>query len=768
MRTFAKIVIRFGALLVILNIGITAFLGAQLPKLKINNETETFIPADHPARVLNDHLKEVFGDNNIMILAVEAKNGVIYQEPILRKIAALTEELETLDNVEEVTSLTNVDNIIGTEEGMQVEPIFDVYEEIDEDVLKNIKEVLHSWSFYEGSMISEDDRSTIILIEFPKLAHIDTKAALHADLTKVMNDFSFDEANLYLAGKPVAEVEMGYFMQSDMKKLIPFVLAVIVVVLFISFRSFLGVALPLSCIIMATVNSMGLMSYLGIELSMMGTIIPVVLVAIGSAYSIHVIHHFFIDLKKGLSAKEAIEETFEKIGLSVVLAGVTTMAGFGSLGTSAVIPIRDFGLFVAVGTGVALVVALTFIPPVLIFLSRFDPSIQIGASEKDAHRGMNLFMSTFTRWVLSHSKQVVFFGVVLVCLSTLSSLRLQSYTDILSIFPPESQLRQANDWINENLTGTSSISVIISGEKDSIKKPDVLRQMEGLQQHIENRFPFVSKSVSLVDFIKRMNFSVNANNHDFDNIPSTRELVAQYLLLYSTSGDPDDFDAYVDYDYKEARIMFQSKKSSTSDNNRILEEVMAYTKEHFNPGLTVRVSGQPAVTKAMNDLIITGQIKSVIASIGIVFLLMAFMYRSIVGGLLSIIPLTLAILFNFGLMPLVGIPLDIGTAIFSSIAVGVGIDYAIHYINNSRLAAGSHSDIGSLYEHTAVNSGTGILFNAVAVALGFLVLTYSNFQPLIRMGSLVSITMAVSSIGSLVFIPALLKMLKPKFIKLKS
>jgi predicted RND superfamily exporter protein len=768
MKTIAKLVIKFGVLFIILNMGITAFLGAQLPKLKINNETETFIPADHPAQILNNHLKDVFGDNNLMILAIEAKQGTIYQEPILRKIAGLTDKIETLDNVEEVTSLTNVDNIIGTDEGMQVEPIFDIYEEINDDVLKNIKEVLHSWSFYEGGMISGDDRATVVIIEFPKHADIKTKEALHTDLTKVMNDFSFDEVNLYLAGKPVAEVEMGHFMQSDMKRLIPFVLAVIALVLFISFRSFLGVMLPLTCIVMATVNSMGLMSYLGHELTIMGTIIPVVLVAIGSAYSIHVIHHFFIDLHKGMSAKKAIEETFDKIGLSVILAGLTTMAGFGSLGTSAVIPIRDFGLFVAFGTGVALVVALTFIPPVLILLSRFKPSIEAQAADSDSHTGINKLMAVSTQWILSRSRYVVIFSIILVALSILSSLRLQSYSDMLSLFPPKSQLRQANDWINENLTGTSSISVIISGEKDSIKEPEVLRQIEELQRHIEKEFPFISKSISLVDFLKRMNFSMNANNSAFDKIPQSKELVAQYLLLYSTSGDPDDFDAYVDYDYKEARIIFQSKKSRTLDNNRVLEEVVSYTKEHFDPALKVQVSGQPAITRALNKLIITGQISSVIASIVIVFLLMTFVFRSIVGGLLSILPLTLSILFNFGLMPLVGIPLDIGTAIFSSIAVGVGIDYAIHYINNSRLEAGRHHSLESLYAHTAVNSGTAILFNALAVALGFLVLTYSNFGPLIRMGSLVSLTMVVSSVGSLVFIPALIKTLKPKFINLKS
>ena len=376
-------------------------------------------------------------------------------------------------------------------------------------------------------------------------------------------------------------------------------------------------------------------------------------------------------------------------------------------------------------------------------------------------------MLKITRWILDNYKKVVISGTTLIILSILSSLRLSSYSDMLSMFPPTSSISIANNWINDNLTGTSGISVIVTGEKDSVKEPAVLRQIEGLQRHIEKKFPFISKSVSLVDFLKRMNVAMNSNNPEYDKIPSSKELVAQYLLLYSTSGDPDDFDSYVDYDYRQARIMFQSKKSRTTENSLVLKEVLAYAKKHFDPALKVQVSGQAAVQIAMNDLIITGQITSVICSIGIVLFLMVYIYRSVIGGLLSILPLSLAILFNFGLMPLLGIPLDIGTSIFASIAVGVGIDYAIHYVNNARLEAKNHLNMDALLLHTATNSGTAILFNALAVALGFLVLTYSNFQPLIRMGYLVSLTMITSALGSLVLIPALLKMFNPKFIKLK-
>ncbi|MGK5091464.1 MMPL family transporter [Deltaproteobacteria bacterium TL4] len=768
MVRLAKIVIKLGWLFILVNLGVTVFFASQLPKLKINNEMETFIPKTHPVRALNDHLKEVFGDNNVIILALEVKEGTIYQEVILRKIVELTEKLATLAGVEDVTSLANVKNIIGKEEGMVVEKIFDPEAPIDEAVLANVKKVLHSWDFYEGSMITKDDRATVVLIEFPKLAMIAEKAALHAELTQFLQEFSFPEVKLYLAGKPMAEVEMGTNMRGDMQKLIPFVFSIVVVVLILSFRSVLGVLLPISCIAIATINTMGLMAYLGIELTMMGTIIPTVLIAIGSAYSIHVIHHFFLDVHAGIPPKEAIIGTFENVGLSVVLAGLTTMAGFGSLATSEVTPIWDFGVFVAIGTGVALVVALTMIPPVLIFVARFKPSIETKASGKDAHKGMDRLMYQGTFWILKHYKAVVIFGVVLVVVSILSSLRLQSYSDMMEMFPRTSKLRQSNDWMNENLTGTMSLSIIVTGENDSMKEPAVLRQIEDLQRFAERTFPFVSKTTSLVDFIKRMNMSMNGNNPEFEKIPASSELVAQYLLLYSTSGDPGDFDAYVDYDYKQARVMIQSRKGSTLENDEMMKEVLVYAQSHFDSRLKIEASGQVAVSETLVRLIVNGQYSSVAASIGIVLLLMMYIYRSVLGGFLSVLPLSLAILINFAIMAQLGIPLDVGSAIIASIAVGVGIDYAIHYVNNARHDAKDFETMDDLYLHTATTSGSAIMFNALAVGLGFLVLAYSNFPPMIRMGTLVALTMGTSAVGSLVFIPALLKMFHPKFIKLKT
>ena len=769
MKTLSGIIIKFAPLFIILNIAITCFFAYQLPKVKTNNELDKFLPENNQMIIINDYLKENYGSGNAMFLAIEAREGTIYKKSILKKIAQLTEDLEMLDNVEEVTSLSNVDNIVGVEDGMEVDPIFDPYEDIDEDVLSNVKTALNSWDFYKGNIINEKSNATAIIIEFPKLADIETKAVLHTDITKLMNRSHFPEANLYLAGRPSLEVEMGNYMYEDLKATIPFVIIVLIIVLFLSFRSFSGVFFPMLCVIIATVNSMGLMGYLGIEISLMGTIIPVTLTAVGSAYSIHVVRYYFIAIKTGISKKEAVEETFKNVGLSVILAGVTTMCGFGSLSTSSVTPIKEFGIFVAVGTGVALLVSLTFIPPLILFFVKSGRPEKINPDKvKDRLSFIERLIYQTTRIVMRNYRAVIVFGVILVILSIISSTRLVSYNNMIEDFPKDSKIRIANNWINNNFTGTTDISILLTGKNDSIKEPEVLRQIENLQNFVEEKYPFVTKSVSIADFIKRMNVAMNANNPEFDKIPSSKELIAQYLLLYSTSGDPDDFDPYVDYDYKEARILFMSTRSRSTENLEVLNGIKEYTDKHIGPDLKVQISGNAAITNTLSKLIMKGLLTSIIASMIVVFLLMTFIYRSIFGGILSVLPLSLAILINFAIMPIFGIPLNIPTSIVGSVAVGVGIDYAIHYINNARLNAGNYYTIDELYLHTSTTSGTSIFFNALAVTAGFLVLLFSNFIPFTTLGFLVALTMVTSALGSLIFIPAILKVYKPKFIKLKT
>jgi predicted RND superfamily exporter protein len=346
----------------------------------------------------------------------------------------------------------------------------------------------------------------------------------------------------------------------------------------------------------------------------------------------------------------------------------------------------------------------------------------------------------------------------------------------IAYFREGTAVRKDDEVLNTFFGGTHLSSVIITGpEIDSMKEPRILKDMELLQQHLQATFPFIEKTLSLADYIKKMNMAMHENRQEFYTIPDpndeiSRELVAQYLLLYSMSGEPDDFDSVVDYDYQQARLVILAKDGSTIQTQKVVDKIYAYTKEHFDDSYTVRVTGSAYTPLVMDKHVVEGSKRSIISSLIAVWLLTSIILRSFIGGFFTIIPLSLAVLANFAIMGFLKIPLEIGTSIVSNAAIGIGVDYSIHFLSRFRhemlTQRLSFTDKGFFKATltTATTSGQAILYNAVAVAAGFLVMMFSLFTPLIRLGGLVAAIMFTTSAGSIILLPALLSLCKPKFI----
>jgi predicted RND superfamily exporter protein len=272
-----------------------------------------------------------------------------------------------------------------------------------------------------------------------------------------------------------------------------------------------------------------------------------------------------------------------------------------------------------------------------------------------------------------------------------------------------------------------------------------------------------------------MNMAMHENQKGFYSIPDpenpeSRELIAQYLLLYSMSGDPDDFDDIVDYDYQKARLVILSKDGSTIQTQKVIDEIFRYTQEYFDKAYQVRVTGSAYMPLVMDRHVVEGSKRSIITSLIAVWLLASIIFRSFSGGFFTIIPLSLAVLVNFAIMGFLKVPLEIGSSIVSNAAIGIGVDYSIHFLSRFRhemiTQRLSPSDEGFFQAAvtTAITSGQAIFYNAVAVAAGFLVLLFSLFVPLVRLGGLVAAIMFTTSAGSIMLLPALLSFFKPKFI----
>jgi predicted RND superfamily exporter protein len=260
-----------------------------------------------------------------------------------------------------------------------------------------------------------------------------------------------------------------------------------------------------------------------------------------------------------------------------------------------------------------------------------------------------------------------------------------------------------------------------------------------------------------------MNQALHADDPAFYRIPDTREMIAQCLLLYSMSGDESDLEEAINDDYSMGCIAVSLKSGSTRYAGWMIQQVEEYNATHTR--LPIHMTAAMVIGKVTDELTIRGQVRSIIASTIVVFGLVALILRSFVGGLFAILPLVLCILINFGILGWGGIPLQTGTAIVASIALGIGIDYAIHFLNMSRIKAGEGGGMALALETAGGTVGRAIVYNAAAVGFGFLVLVFSSFIGVMQFGAFITLTMLTASTATLTLLPCLIYSFRPRFLQ---
>jgi predicted RND superfamily exporter protein len=382
------------------------------------------------------------------------------------------------------------------------------------------------------------------------------------------------------------------------------------------------------------------------------------------------------------------------------------------------------------------------------------------SGEQHENRVLNAIASSVIRYKFI----TLFATMVIVAVSVWGTTKVWINSSFLDKFELDSEIVLTDLFINENFGGTSTLNVILDSEnKDAFKEPAVLNALDRLQSDVDTPLQVVGNSFALTDYLKRMNKVLHADSAEYNVIPETKELVAQYLLLYEMSGDPENLWKVVDYNYQKANLTFQLKSDNSIALNSAIAEVEKHIPELEKLGVTINYAGSGYKGLVFTDLILEGQIKSLVMSLAIVILLLSMMFKKFSAGLIGSVPILITALIGFGVMGLFNIPLSTTTALLSSIAIGIGVDYAVHFIERYKIYAGETNDKDLTGRMTMQHSGRAIVFNAIVVIAGFLVLLASVFPPNRALGALVSLNMLTSFIGTTTIMYLLLVMFNTFF-----
>lgn len=738
-------------LLVILIISV-AFFMVMKKNSRMETDLDKYMPQDHPAFVYSDEAEEIFNIQDGIIIAIENTEG-IYQTETLQKVKDLTKQLGKMKEIEksDVTSLYTADNIIGTEDGMDVKAFFKKVPTTEEG-LREIAEKVRSNEMIFGRLVSQNETVTVIIAEIGD--DVFSQEFYH-QILELVHSFEGPE-KLYVAGVPIVEGTMAYLGPKDMQKMVPIVMLVIILVLLLVMKSVKNTIFTMLVVVFSVVWAFGLMAAVNIPIYAVSTMLPVMLIAIGVADGIHLYSHLDLFLQNNPNAtkKEAVKDMLKGMWKPVVMTSVTTSVGFFSLLTSEVYPIKYFGLFTAFGVTSAMLFSLLLIPASILV---FGYTKRKPVNENNSKNTKTPFSYKFANGVVKYKTITLFLTIVIIAISLFGITKVWINSSFLEKFEKDSDIVLTDTFINEHFGGTSTLNVVLEADTNNImKSPEALRLINKMQEQVDSELKIVGNSFSLADYMKRMNMVMHEDKKEFDIIPNSQDLNAQYLLLYEMSGDPDNLWKVVDYDYKIANVTIQLKSDNSKAINSAIEEVEKFRDDFQKLGIEINYAGSGYKALVFTDLILEGQIKSLVMSLFIIVILLSFMFKNMWAGLIGSVPIVITALIGFGVMGLLNIPLSTTTALISSIAIGIGIDYAVHFIERYKIYALETGNKQKTMEGTMHHSGRAIIFNATVVIAGFLVLLFSVFPPNRSLGALVSLNMFTSFLGTVTIMYLLL------------
>jgi hypothetical protein len=714
------------------------------------------IPENIESRLSWESIQDEFGSTEVIFIAFGLEGHSLFNPQAFSTLWDLTEELEASKLVEEVSCISTAVRIDNRDGFMEIDDLQSKSDLTMEEV-NDIKEYLDRNENIKKRFVSKDDDFFILIVQpFESLGVDEFALEVRNRSNPLLKNYE-----VYYGGQAYVTGVMPAMIRDDVKGLMMVGMIIMVIILLLNLRSVPAVGMVLMVILLSLLSMVGFMGWaLRITgsnkflFTLANTSMPIILLTIANSDGVHVITKFFKELRKYKKTKTAIAMAMDSLLIPIFLTSITTVAAFSSMTTSPLEPLVGYGITISAGILWAWILSSTLLPSII--------SLKKWNLQSKAILSKSIFENIIDKLgkvVLKHPKYVFSAGLLFVIFGVMGLLNLSVDVNMAKFFKPGTEIRDSMEFIDEKMTGTIDIRVRIEGD---MKKPETLYSMKYLQSHIEEHEK-VSTSVSIVNVVEQMHRAVMDDNPEFERIPESKEKVNNLFTMYSMSGDPDDFSSLVNYDYDVGLITAFSKMLSTGETFELVESCQSFIDKFINPNLKVDFTGMIVVTRDLINLLINSTILSIVLSLILIGIIASIFFKRLLWGILAVIPLTSAVLINFGFMGYFGIELSHITAILSSIIIGVGVDFAIHYIAQFRRLSRT-VDENKLSREVVDDVGYPIILDA-ASNMGFGALLISAFVPIQYIGGLMVFAMVSTSLGTLTVLSALTEILKKKLIE---
>ncbi len=510
MTRLAHWIVRYRLPILIVATLLTVFFGYELTKLRIDSDILNYLPQDDPVVRLFREVGDRYGGSSLAVVALETED--VFNTSTLARIDSLTTRFQDLPEISQVMSLTDVLDIRRIPEGIEVGKLISsgsIPQTPQE--LAALREYALSKEMYRGNIVSADGR-TVLLIA--RVRDGVDKTSVATEMRAIVEAVPGQET-VYYGGIPFQMRFLTDIIIRDLARLVPLVALLLAAVLYFSFHRLRGVLLPLGTVLVGTIWTLGLMHWIGVQLTIVTAAIPVLLLAIGSAYGIHLLSTYMEIEESDGDKLDRIRRSIAAIGLPIILTGVTTMVGFLAFLFSYLTMTREFGLFASLGVLLAMALSMTLIPAVLSYLPSRKPQV---SAKVQRSNWVTRVMDVTADLVLAHERLIVVGAILIVAGSLVAVPQLQREVNMKDYFKPDSEIRQAEEIMEASFGGAIPIQILVSGD---IKDPAVLKEMFRFEKYLRT-IPHLNHPQSVADLIAELNEQMFGRR----TIPDTREGVA--------------------------------------------------------------------------------------------------------------------------------------------------------------------------------------------------------------------------------------------------
>lgn len=731
----------------------------QFPRIKVDTDPENMLPDDAPVRVFHHQVKKEFSLYDFIVLGIvnERDPNGVFNVQTMDKIYAITEKIKDIPGVvaREIVAPSTKDNIEQGEVGsVRFNWLMPEAPKTPEEI-RHIREEAQDHPLFRGSVISNDGKALAIYIPIEKK---DISYEVAQKVRAIVAQYSGDE-EYHITGLPVAEDQFGVEMFKQMAVSAPLAGLIIFLLMWYFFKSVRLIVAPMIVAVATVLITMGALIGFGFPVHIMSSMIPIFLMPIAVLDSVHILSEFFDKYPQFKDREKTISFVMQELFSPMLFTSLTSAAGFFSLSFSPIPPVQVFGVFVAVGIAVAWVLTMLFIPAYVMLMPSKAFADFGRVTPEEGRRGvMDRLLGGVRGIVTTKFRAVLIVTLVLVLASIYGISHIRVNDNPVRWFTPGHPIRVADRVLNKHFAGTYEAYLVMTAEDQKgevFVEPAMLRYLENLQTAVV-KSDYVGKTVSLSDIVRKIYYELLGGDKANDVVPQTKAAVAQCLISFENSHKPDDLWHFTTPDYSKANIWFQLKSGDNRDMSSVARFVDDYIRKNPPPfKVTYAWAGLTYINVIWQNNMVVGMLKNFLGSFIIVLFMMLFLFRSPVKALVSMIPLTVTILFIYSLLGFVGKDYDMPVAVLSALTLGLSIDFAIHFIQRAIEVHDKKGDWPATAEVMFAGPGRAIVRNALVIAIGFLPLLAAPLVPYKTVGFFMFMIMAVSSIATLFILPAI-------------